>query len=1020
MKNKIACRIIALSMAGFLAFSNMSFTVLAEEAENTKSETTEETTEEETTDESNVSYNLRISDASTLLSFADNCKKGGYSQGMSVILDADIDLSGNEDFTGIDSFSGYFNGNNHTVSGLNINSTSGSIGFFGFVEAGAKIENLTVDGVIYSTDKNNYVGLIAGANAGEIVGCNAKGIVTATGTAGGIVGLNGSSGTLKSCKNRASVYSLTGVGGISGENRGTIQSCGNYGGINADSSWLSLEDSSVTTLSLDSIIDSFNETVEVGSDIGGISGLSLGTITKCKNSGVVGYQHAGKNVGGIAGRFCGIIQGCTNSGKVYGKQDVGGIAGQFEPKLMDDGSDLFQYIYELEDLNQQLTNDASAATHAGEDSLNTAADRVTETGEKATNRIDETTGKVTDSITEKANDTKFRVNKATESIKNLQSEIKKTEQTGEQEIKDSNLSGRINTGNITGINVPSYDEVMNSINSVADSIDNAQTAISNYHVADVTGQIDDYIDESATDTYNNVKDIGNDLDEDINDTTSRTSEDLRNLSNKIADQRNILTNDINAINNKISDITSLADEQVDNLKRIADGGDIFEDYSAVDSENEEASRINNCSNEGYVNGDRNVGGIAGAIAIEGTDANDTTKDDSAAKQYITLAVLENSTSNGIIELRKENAGGVVGNSNLGLIRNCVSRNRIVSEEGNYIGGVAGYAKGTITDCSSLSVLEGSNYVGGIAGAATKLRNCYAIVDISDESKWAGEIIGDVVFESEDDITVSHSNMMNYIFNNYYVGEEFGGINNVSYNGIAEEISYDTLISINPLGDFSELKAYFFDSDYNLVASNPIKYGADVSKINFPDLSTDKDTYLVWDGLFTDTVQGNMFLIAGDADDVTVIASSLEKDGRPVALAQGVYYENSTLEVDETKEYDAPEDVSSYSDVNIYSIKLVNTAADEKMKSQIRFYIGDAKNAKVYQYVDKKWILKKDSEIAGSYVQSSFNGDNAVFAVETYNMESTLLVTVGIIFLVIIAAICILLIKSNKTKRKSEI
>ncbi|MBR1623367.1 MAG: hypothetical protein IJ675_05600, partial [Pseudobutyrivibrio sp.] len=320
MMNKMVHKLLALSMVAFLSMGNLTLTAFAgEEAE----------------DEEQIEYDLHISDASTLISFAESCKKGGNAQAMSVILDSDIDLSGADDFVGIDSFSGYFNGNNHTVLGLNITSRSGEVGFFGYIEEGAIVEKLTVDGVIYSTDKNNYVGILAGVNAGELSNCNAKGIVTATGAAGGIAGLNGGTGIISGCTNQTSIYSLTGVGGIAGENRGTIEACNNTGEINADSSWLSLEDSSVTTLSIDSIIESFTESVEVGSDIGGIAGLNLGTVASCKNSGVVGYQHAGKNVGGIAGRFCGSITNCVNEGKVYGKQDVGGIAGQFEPRIME-------------------------------------------------------------------------------------------------------------------------------------------------------------------------------------------------------------------------------------------------------------------------------------------------------------------------------------------------------------------------------------------------------------------------------------------------------------------------------------------------------------------------------------------------------------------------------------------------------------------------------------------------------------------------------------------------------------
>ena len=51
------------------------------------------------------------------------------------------------------------------------------------------------------------------------------------------------------------------------------------------------------------------------------------------NAGTVGYEHLGYNVGGIVGRTDGFVSGCINQGAVYGRKDVGGIAGQAEPYL---------------------------------------------------------------------------------------------------------------------------------------------------------------------------------------------------------------------------------------------------------------------------------------------------------------------------------------------------------------------------------------------------------------------------------------------------------------------------------------------------------------------------------------------------------------------------------------------------------------------------------------------------------------------------------------------------------------
>ena len=989
MRNRLL-KLLSLLIVFSFSFNSLLITAFADEEA-----TLSEIGEQEAVDDNAII----ISTSEELLELADSLKISGNSSGIYVKLDADIDLSNVSDFSGIDSFSGTFDGGGHTISGININSGNGAMGFFGYVEKTATIKNLTVDGVIYSTDNNNYVGLIAGVNAGTIENCSAKGIVTGTADTAGIAGYNGQTATITGSKNEAVVYSLAAVGGIAGENTGLIVDCVNAGDINADSSWIELEDTSVKSLSIESIIESFNASVEVGRDIGGIVGYSTGQILDCTNNGIVGYQHAGYNVGGIAGRFCGYISGSTNNGFVYGKQDVGGIVGQFEPAIIEEGESLDAYLNELEDLMNQLQVDTNSAAASGESALKSTADSITSAGQKATDQINSSSSSIQSYISDTSNSVTNRVNSAAESINNLQDKLSEKE----DEVTNENSS---NT---------TLQDITDTLTTITDSVDKAQDAIDSIDADKIASESNSDIKSSAADANSKIGETSGKVSQDISDTTGEISSDLYELSDNISSTRNTLNNDINAINDKISDITNYANEQVDNLKRIADGGDVFEDYSAVDSENEAASRMISCANKGYVNGDRNVGGLAGAIAVEGTDSADTNSSSSSDGQsYVTLAVLEQSESNGIIELRKENAGGVVGNSSLGLIRNCLAKNRVISEEGNYIGGIAGYAKGTITNCNSACVLEGSNYVGGVAGAAKKLRNCYSLSDISSDSNWAGEIIGNLIEDSSVDVSVSHSNMTNSVYNNYYVNDKFGGINNASYSGVAEEISYEDLLATDAGEDFANLYAYFYDRDFNFVASSAIQYGKEVSTINFPDLVTEDDTYLIWDGIDSDTVLGNMYLLADEADDVTVIASDLTVNDKVAAYAQGIYYENSKLILSENTTVTKPDSTNDSSNMTVYDVSLKNTAVDDTMESQIRFYIGDNSNVKIYQLSDDKWV-SKEVKIAGSYAESSFTGTEATFAVESYNSNGYIKIVVVVIIAAAAAILLIIIIRKRHKK-----
>lgn len=93
---------------------------------------------------------------------------------------------------------------------------------------------------------------------------------------------------------------------------------------------------------------------------------------------------------------------------------------------------------------------------------------------------------------------------------------------------------------------------------------------------------------------------------------------------------------------------------------------------------------------------------------------------------------------------KDYLGGLAGFVASGTISNCTSE---VSIQGaNYIGGIAGDASATIYGCSSTSDITGNNYLGGIFGVTSSpyIENCRAVCTItgsSDASSFAGGIAG---------------------------------------------------------------------------------------------------------------------------------------------------------------------------------------------------------------------------------------------------------------------------------------
>ena len=129
-------------------------------------------------------------------------------------------------------YTGTFNGNGKTISGLYFDdSGTDCVGLFGYVGISGNVSNV---GVVasYFKGKNN-VGGVCGNNNGTIQNCYSTGGVSGSNNVGGVCGNN--NGTIKNCYNTGVVSGSENVGGVCGNNNGgTITNCyfdsNNYGG----------------------------------------------------------------------------------------------------------------------------------------------------------------------------------------------------------------------------------------------------------------------------------------------------------------------------------------------------------------------------------------------------------------------------------------------------------------------------------------------------------------------------------------------------------------------------------------------------------------------------------------------------------------------------------------------------------------------------------------------------------------------------------------------------------------------
>lgn len=131
-------------------------------------------------------------------------------------LTADIDLTGKE-WTPVgnsgQTYNGTFDGQGHTITGLNISSPSEAVALFHNIGGGGKVMNLQLKYVTYNG--STAMGGIAHGNNGTITACSVMGTLTNTtnnGAVGGIAAIN--YGTITACWFNGTITGGSNVGGI--------------------------------------------------------------------------------------------------------------------------------------------------------------------------------------------------------------------------------------------------------------------------------------------------------------------------------------------------------------------------------------------------------------------------------------------------------------------------------------------------------------------------------------------------------------------------------------------------------------------------------------------------------------------------------------------------------------------------------------------------------------------------------------------------------------------------------------
>ncbi len=871
---------------------------------------------------------------------AADCVLDRYSADLSVSLENDLDFS-DEIFHPIPLFAGYFEGNGHTLRGIRETGSASSFGVFRHILEGGEVRNLNVCADL-SLEESEAIGGISGLNAGVIRHCSFDGNISAVKSAGGICGVNETSGVILRSKADGTISAQHRSGGICGENAGRIESCRNYASVNTQPLSQVLPEEADETLSAEELLSL--------TDLGGICGFSSGALVSCRNAAPVGYLHQGSNVGGICGRSSGFVESCRNEGKILGKKDVGGILGQLDPdrewdfssgnlnELQNRLDTLKADIDSLSEYARKTQEGMSAGVGSLLSSLSGAGAAAANFSADVESWAKENTGISRESLEQFAQQRKDDISSLPEEAQNLPEIIEglSSELPGMFENLPETIDEiRENVPSETPPSSPSSFESTAPGELIA-SLQSAQASLSA-----LQGQLSDTV---------------------LIEKTQKVSDDLFSVSDYL--------NGIIRSAGKRSTYRYLKDISLTG-----------EDTVGI---------LSGCENCGDTAGERNIGGIVGAISVDYSleDADEEEIDYasmiSGGAKYLIFAAIESCKSESEIIAYKSTAGGIVGKMDFGAAVRCLFGGEVRSL-GAYAGGIAGLSKGSLRKCEARANLSAKKYLGGIAGLGNDLSACLALPYFESETHCLGSIAG----SAEGNVS-----------QNYYSGCETGGIDGFSFEGACEKISLEALYEKSADQTlFHNIRIRWLCED-TLIREEMVPYGTVISTL--PEMPVREGYRFFWEGL-PDTPLTHSLTIEGFYEKP--IPTLATREDPPLLLCEGAFEPGMMIEVyDITAPENAPLDTLGAKKANI-----------EGYTGNLVLHLHAPKDCLVYSIKPQGDLEALEAKPEGSYLVFELENGGSFLWAKVQKSPLSWLLPAGCGSLVLIIGLIALILTKKRRK-----
>lgn len=790
---------------------------------------------------------------------------------------------------------------------------------------------------------------------------------------GGLAGVN--YGTVENCCFRGTVSGRTSVGGLVGVNEGTgtvqnSQCEGHITGYYSTGGLVGTNHGTVLRCTNRACVNNDSNWVEEDDEMG--TGLFFSF--NVEDSGTELFS--GVDAGGITGYSDGLLTGCKNSGTVgyeHTGYNIGGIAGRqcgILSLCTNSGTvygrkDIGGIVGQLEPYIQA---DESQSLVSAVNRLHNLVEKTIEDMEAGENASKRDLDNLANALTISDTLASQVENLEKENADNLQSISDRLQQTTE------------------------------TLPPIKDSISDVQNR---FEAAEKLPPIKD----SISDVQNHFAEADKSL--------RQISDELKNLNNDASSYTDAVNDDLKAVNNQLNLVFTLLANTLTDYSEF-DVEDIYEDIDIEDADSITSGKTDNCKNLGIVQGDINVGGIAGSMSIDKEDPEDNAAgnvDFQAGKRYFTQCVITDCVNEGYITAKKDGVGGIAGYTKNGSILDSEGYGSVESTEGDYAGGICGESLTAIRRCFALCSVSGNKNVGGIAGYADTLKDCYSMADCTAAVGKTGAIAGQLA---------DYENALNKetgkVSGNYYVSDTLCGIDNISYAGVAAPLTYEELLSTDGIPTaFRHLKVIYRIED-SYLGEQEVPYGQSLSTLKYPEIPEKEGYYGVWPDYSDRVMTGNLLITGEYRENVTVVESTETHEAeaengfqKPYALIEQRFTEDTVLNV--TTGHGTPPASAADRQYVLYDISLEHAEIDDTESFAIRLY-NPYEDAEVWAKQNDTW-KRLGSKARGHYLQVDMTGKTQTFCVIEQPSDTWLIAAAAVSG----AAILLLLILFIKKSRK---